>query len=100
MSFVIFISVLTPLLAYIWKVILDLIVKNNPQNNVLHLILLLSGYYLLRFIIEFLQRSNSVVGETAERLDVVQSNWLQCYLKKRYIRNWLTWQLNSWSSLE
>ncbi|GKX30395.1 HlyB/MsbA family ABC transporter [Vallitalea longa] len=84
MSFLILVSFLTPLSAYLWKILLDLIDSyGTNKSSIINIVLVLLGYYLIIYITDFLKRSTQVTGETAERLDVVQSNWLQCHLNKK-----------------
>lgn len=82
MSLMILLSLLRPVLAYLWGRYIDLANAYLPGGQVLPMVLLVIAYYLIGFLCDLINRYTQA-WEDIERLDKVQMNRLQERLNTR-----------------
>ncbi len=78
-------SFLRPALALLWGRYIDLASAHLPGGQILPMIGLLFGYYLINFFSQLIERYTSRM-EQIERLDVVQTNRFQEFVLGRVLR--------------
>lgn len=80
LSLSILVCVLSPLLAYLWKKYLSLIIGYTNNEPLIKIVGLLACYYCIHFVFSILKRATSSQGNTAERLDAIQTNNFRRFL--------------------
>jgi ATP-binding cassette subfamily B protein len=71
-----FLSLLRPVLAFIWGRYIDSVSKYNVGDTIIPMILLVSSYYIINFLANLINRY-TIRQEQIERLDIVQANRFQ-----------------------
>ena len=81
-SLMVLLSLLRPVLAYLWGRYIDLANAYLPGGQILPMVLLIVAYYLIDFLCNLINRYTQA-WEDIERLDKVQMNRLQEHLNTR-----------------
>ena len=85
-SLTVLLSLLRPVLAYLWGRYIDLASAYLPGGKALPMIGLIAAYYVIGFLCDLIQRYTTPGRETIEGLDIVQMNRLQELFHSRVYR--------------